>query len=85
MHPDLPHPTVSDTGAKPTKSAVAPPAEPNGNTNRHPGYGFKLRGPRGRRTKSPRPERTRRDSVDCRATTIRLDLGADLFRPSETA
>jgi hypothetical protein len=29
---------------------------PNGITNGHPGYGFKLRGPMGRRTKVPDPK-----------------------------
>jgi hypothetical protein len=56
MHPEPSHINAPNAGAKPTKSAVALSVEPDGTTNPHPAYGFKLRGPRGRRTKVPDPK-----------------------------
>jgi hypothetical protein len=59
MNPESIRTDAPNAGAKPTKSAVALSVEPTGITNPHPAYGYKLRGPRGRRTKVPDPKERR--------------------------
>ena len=52
MSTELNH-NVSDVGTETRKGVVASSVEFKGTSNGHAGYGFKLRGPKGRRTMVP--------------------------------
>src|SRR5262249_27377526 len=56
MNPQPPHANTTDAGAQTPERPAAPSVNPKGPTNGHPGYGFKLRGSKGRRTVVPDPK-----------------------------
>ncbi len=47
---------IPDAEANTPSSVAKRPGTANGTTNGHPGFGYKLRGPKGRKTKVPDPK-----------------------------